>query len=733
VAALAWYLQAEQLPELRQQAVELLSEGTRATPELLADVLAAVLATPEEAELLRIFCDRLASFPGARDQLESLFSTTGSTQVKLRVLELLSGPGNLGLYAAALDDASVLVRSAATTLCARHGREHVELIAAALGRRIPEEPSPWVRAQMIGVLADLGYLGRETGELVLRWWPHETSPQGRRALAAVLPAVELTTSNREAVLGAFLAVLRDPMLDAGLKQAAAQRLRAFEYRAGPEMQQCVIALMETCTDVDELGDLYERLRSLGPAPGLVLPLVHELFYRFVGWYPQAPLDEWARLLAGAGTDNEQLRAEIPYLVGLTGATWLLGQAGPADQKDAVSSAILGAVRKGTFREPERLLDEAYTNRTLRKSDAVSLFATFVSYHGSYPLVNELLDIFNQTGIFDDQLADLCLTLLVQFPGAAVAYKVQRFLEEMGPRLPDWPARLDNAFSPDGLMQFHLSGSGRTGPYPPPPGWDDYWSGPPELHEWPVAELFCAQPPGVAAAKLDLPVVGGYESTGPSLHSLMLGHLNTVEGLGEAELGAIARLARATATSAGGSVVHDRALYVFNRKWPGFTRSLRGSPAPAELARSAAVVFVEQCERRHALGPGTTERDPAPLPGMDLDHLLAAWPLGAAEWDALWDRYATYLRQPPPGGPSRGVGGQSGRSGQAPRLRYRPLDAEAHPPLFEFLFRTPLGQAPEWPARFRLLLATGRWHRSFSTMLSQAAPADRERAEELMAG
>ncbi|HTW08040.1 MAG TPA: hypothetical protein VME46_11040, partial [Acidimicrobiales bacterium] len=47
VAALAWYLQAEQLPELRQQAVELLSEGTRATPELLADVLAAVLATPE--------------------------------------------------------------------------------------------------------------------------------------------------------------------------------------------------------------------------------------------------------------------------------------------------------------------------------------------------------------------------------------------------------------------------------------------------------------------------------------------------------------------------------------------------------------------------------------------------------------------------------------------------------------------------------------------------------------
>lgn len=61
----------------------------------------------------------------------------------------------------------------------------------------------------------------------------------------------------------------------------------------------------------------------------------------------------------------------------------------------------------------------------------------------------------------------------------------------------------------------------------------------------MAALFFAQAPEVVAAKLDLPVETGTESTGPALHLLVVGHLNTLDRLGEVELGALGRLARAT--------------------------------------------------------------------------------------------------------------------------------------------------------------------------------------------
>ncbi|MGA3218097.1 MAG: hypothetical protein ABSE77_03300 [Acidimicrobiales bacterium] len=732
---LAAYLQVEQVPELRQAALELLCAGAQSDPGVLSAALEAVVAVPEEAGLLRAFCDRLGSVPGAVDQLQGLFGSSGSTRVKHYLLELLAESASIALFTTALGDPSALVRAEAVSLCARRGREQTELVGSALARRIPDEPSPWLRGQMIAALANLGPLSAPLGDFVVGWLPREVAPDGRRALAEVLPQVALTDSNRPECLRAYLDVLRDPMFEPELKQKAAQRLRSFEYRGGPEMAECLAALLESATDAGDLQGLYEQLRSLQVAPDRMLALVHKLFYRFVGSYPQAPLDDWARQLADAASNDDGLRAEIPYLVGLTGATWLLGKAGAADQKSAIAPAILDAIHQGTFNEPERLLADAYEKRSLRKSDAISLFNTLSSYHATYPLVDALLEIFKQTGIADEGLLQRCLNLVTEFPGATVAYRVTEYLKEMGPGVPAWAGRLDEAFSPEGLKRYRVAVSEPDRTYPAAPDWEHYWSGPGERRDWPVAELFLSQAPAeVVAGKLDLPLSADAWPAHRSLHCIVLAHFYAKDRLAPFELAAIGRLARRTMPPSEAGLVHDRALYVYSGKWPEFVRSAGGDPLDPELARMAAEVWVELCQRHHSLGPSTAVRDPAPLPGMDLDHAQATWPLGLAEWDALWLRYAGYLQQPAPGataGPGAGGSAGQGQAGRPPP--FRPLGAQAHQELFEFFFRTPLGHDEAWPARFKTSLQAGQWHPDFSALLSRAPAADQQRVDELLSG
>jgi hypothetical protein len=735
-APLAAYLQAEQVPELRQAALELLCAGAQSDPGVLSAALDAVVAVPEEAGLLRAFCDRLGSVPEAMDQLQGLFGSTGSAQVKLNLLELLAGSGSMALFATALGDASASVRAAAVSLCARRGREQTALVGSALARQIPDEPSPWLRGQMIVALANLGPLSETLGDFVVGWMAREVSPDGRRALAEVLPQVALSGANRLECLRAYLDVLRDPMFGPELKQKAAERLRSFEYRGGPEMAECLVALLEHTTEVGAVAPPYEQLRSLAVAPEAMLALVHKLFYRFVGSYPQAPLDEWARQLADGASKNEELRAEVPYLVGLTGATWLLANAGPAEQKSLIAPAILEAVHKGTFNEPERLLADAYEKRMLRKSDAISLFNTFSTYHPTYPLVDALLEIFKQTGIADEALLRRCLDLVTNFPGVSVAYQVTEYLNQMGPGVPGWAGQLDEAFSAEGLKKYRLAAGEPDRTYPAAPDWERYWSGPAERGDWPVAALFLAQAPAdVVAAKLDLPVGLDAWPAQRSLHCIVLAHFYAQDRLDALALAAIGRLARRTIPPSDAALVHDRALYVFSEKWPEFARSSSSDPLRPELGRMAAEVWMELCRRHLSLEPGSTVRGPAPLLGMDLDHAQATWPLGPAEWDALWMRYVGYLQQPVPGAavlrasaPNDEGQGRAGR----PRL-FRPLGAQPYRELIEFCLRTPLGLDQAWPARFKMLLRAGQWHPDFSALLSRAPAADQQRVTELLAG
>ena len=641
------YLAAEQVPELRYQAVCVLSGGVMTTEEFLGSVLADVLATPDDAALLSAFWDRLLSFPAFLHRLGLAFGASGSVSVKLKLLDLLAATSDVALFAVALGDPSPMVRTAALQLLARHGRESAGPVSGALVSRIPLEPSPHLRADMIRALGEIGALNAAAQRFVVSWLPQESAPEGRRALACLLPDVAVTEENRSQILRACLGVLEDPLLDEDVKARTAGRLDAFDYGQEPELPLCLAALLERATDVAEVERLYARLRTVQAEPALLVALIRRLFYRFAGSYPQAPLDSWVRDLAEAAATDGDLRRELPYLVRMTGAWWVLDKADEEGQKATVPALLLDAARRGPGFGASRVFAWAYEKRALRKSTAIKLFRRLIFYHDSYPLLDDLLRVFRQEHVVSPEVLGWGLGLLSRFPDAAVAYSLKEYLKEVAPSEPGWAGLIDAAFSPDAYMRFHLLHSPLDGKYVADPGWTEYtWQAPPELSAWPMAELFVSQASSEAvAAKLDLRPPSGAAATAatgayelrPSFHFVLLAHLNQLPVLDEALMEAVGRLLRDTAPDAApapfagsygrADLLHDRCLYVLERQWPEFVRRLGGEPPPSALGELAAEVFAELCQRRHDLGAGTSLRDPAPPVGMDIDHLERVRPLG----------------------------------------------------------------------------------------------------------
>src|SRR4029077_5985889 len=102
--------------------------------------------------------------------------------------------------------------------------------------------------------------------------------------------------------------------------------------------------LRRCRSVEEMETLYKRLRAAEPDPLAHAELLLELFYRFIGDYPRGILSDRLGDFQKMSGHDENVRRQIPYIVKLTGASWILGAAGAEAQKSALLAALLEQVR-----------------------------------------------------------------------------------------------------------------------------------------------------------------------------------------------------------------------------------------------------------------------------------------------------------------------------------------------------------------------------------------------------
>jgi hypothetical protein len=714
------YLPREPDAGLQEKVVKILYNEVQADEGLQKTVLDQIRASQDKRAMLFAFRDRLFSFPAMVDGLCQLFTGASSSGLKIDILRLLEPTENTPLFTAALSDPGCWVRFEAIGICERHLPGHEAAISSAVITCIPKEPLPGLREMLVHLLEKTGRRPSEVERFLLQWMVQETSPVIAGQIAAALPGIVMTDDNRQDLLNAFVTVLREPFYTKEIKDAITSRLTAFSFQDHPDLAECLKALLVRATDIREVEPLHRALRTLEPDPGKNIDLIRLLFLRFIGEYPVDPLPLWVRDFEALAPVNESVRREIPSIVRLTGETWILGTADMQDQKENLLQAILDALYKGAFHEPERLLEEAYRERTLRKRDLSALYFRLLDHHDQYRLLDNVLQIMTEARICSPEILDAGFRFINLFPDSSATYSVMSYLEKIGPTDPSYPDRIRIAMTPENYRTFCLNNTSPVDENRVPAYWDDsgHWRLP--YPDWPVARLFSI--PELAESRRQIlfsppdPAVPVRES----LQYLLLYILWRSGPVGREDLVAIGRLMQSARTVTGYEALFERAVFTFSNCWPSFVSDLGVNTVPAELAASAASAFAEQCRQWHDLGSNDLRLVPMPLTGMDLAMFEAAWAPGDAVWDQLWTSLGSWFDEP-----AQGI---SFRSQETAVLHLRFFPVRDAYQLIQFLVLTPVPDKPAWERRWRDLLqkASRRYGPVVTRAVAQVPEPGRER-------
>jgi hypothetical protein len=643
--ALTEYIGVRPDPPLAQRALDILlakEDLDPATFERLVERLASppdLAALFDHERLVTAFRDRLGSRPELAGRLTDLVLTTSSSRLKLRIMAVLAPARMPEVFIALLADANPMVREAAVAWCSEHLAEHTDLLSPALAAAIPNEPLPRLRHAMVAAFLASGRKGSAVERELVAWFEQENDPRIQATLGAVLPTIAVTDENRSAILAAYRTVLTDPVFDDGLKAVVTERLRSFAYRDEPQLVACLQSLLEGATDIERVDELHAQLRRLEPDLDVMVPTLLTLFYRFVHHYPREPLHGWLRDFRDAASRLDHVREQIPYIVRLTGATWILDGADAGARKQALLPAFMDAVRQDAFMGPQRLLAEAYQSRTLRRRDLLAIFERIVDWPGQEALLQQVFAIMRDAKLVTPEVVERCLQTLADRPGGYATYEILRFVEHAGPQELGYRERIVGLFTQEAYTRYCLMDGSPRDIRDLPRTWHDWeWQSWRLMHDgWPVASLYFAlDPRSEMRALVASPPAAGVPAV-TTIQYLVLSHWwsKTLE-LEEDDYLALGRLMATTAGDPSMRLLRERALCLFSRRWNAWVGARRGKPLPVQLATMAADAYAELCGLHPTYGAGAKEAFPKPLRGLDLDRLAERWPLDPARLPEVAD-------------------------------------------------------------------------------------------------
>ncbi len=636
--ALLEYLRLEPRRELRARAARLLGALRDGGPELARAVLAVLAQAPDGAELLDGLSHKLDSMPELLSELGAMLARPGPVELKLKAIALLEKGAAHAHVAAALADANPWVRSAAISASARMLARHPEELGPKLLAAAQGEPLTELRGRIAEALRDGGRLTPESQRALLEWTQREQSPRVAQVLAAALPAVAITDETREPLLRAYLRVLRDPFAGEEAQKAAGDRLRSFAYRDEPALVECLRELLLRASTRDEVEEWDTQLRKLAPDAKDRSGLIRTLLLRFLGDYPAAPTATWARDLHGLAPQEAAVRAEIPLLVALTGESWMLSAADVAEKKSALLPVVRELLGKGKPGEATRLIDEAWNQRTLRKSDLVALLKRLlVDAPGEYGALQTVVQILGKAKLATPEVQDLCLAFLRERPRSIMASTVADFLREVAKSELGYGERVVASFNPEAYAEFCRTGEDPYDVKQVPKTFNDWeyqgWRLP--YQGWPLGELFFDLGRRnelhaiLSAPPADVPAV-------QSVQYLVLKYLwQKVEETPE-ELRALGALAHAAAAKAQ-EPLRDRAFFLIWKRWKGYLKSLQGAAPPGDLSELATETYLYLIKVRQGFGIETKEKVPEPLAEMDLPSLEKHWTAAAPTFAELREK------------------------------------------------------------------------------------------------
>jgi hypothetical protein len=640
ITELSTRFMAETDLHVRAAIISLLANLRVIDTTLFSSIFIALQHMPDQPELLALLKDRLVAHPELQGALTTLFSQSTSSGLKIRVLSLLEHSDIPSLLISALEDKNPYVREAAIPYLEKQFVRFQDELEPALVAAIRQEPLLALRSALVNVLLRTGRKSNETLQLVTSLAVSETDPYLKVQLINAVLEVPVTPGNKDILLQLFREIMEGNWYPDYIRNAVIQRLQTFSYSDSPDLKRSLGLLLEQSKDIRELAATYGLLKTLQVDFSQLAPAIITSLYRHIAFYPQAPLDEWVQLLGKLSAQDSTVRAELPHIVSLTKANWLLGETDKADQTGAFLPAFKQTMLKKngmhSFMEAERMLQEAWQNRTIKKGEVIALYKLLLSMPKPGGILHQLLQIMQTGKLVTPELVQISLDYLQHATDKDAQYMVRKYLEGTGFIDQEHRDKLMQLFTQENYakyVQFNLPTLHSKRRYATLNDWE-YQGWAAMYAQWPIAELAFTIEPGelITQTLTAVPDADRPESTLPYV---VLEHLfrqaagkwaKSVYGDVQHLQQFLTMLYNNIKQLAESNTLRDRMVYVFWKKWNDYVRLMAADPVPQELTIAAAEVYIEVCKVVKKMDPAFAGKIyPAVLKGMDKDTVQQQWP------------------------------------------------------------------------------------------------------------
>lgn len=639
---------------VRNAIIQLLSAMRTVDPSLFAHMFAALQRMPDQPELLTLVTGRLVANPHLQEDFNQLFAQTTSAGLKIRLLTLLQQHDLPHLIISGLQDKNPYVREAVLPLLIHQFPKQQEQLEPALAKAIQSEPLTGLRSALLDVILQTGRKSPQTEALLVTLAVAETDHALKIKLATAVCEITITNENRPSLLQLFAGIMEGAWYPPTLKQQVINRLQTFAYSDDPDLKKSMGLLLEQAKDIYELDRIYRLLKTLETDFSQLAPSLLRALYRHIAWYPQQPLDEWVQLLGKLADQHAEIRAELPYFVSLTKANWLLKGADKADQTGAFLPAFQQTMLKRngmqTYMEAQRLLTEAWNNRTIKKNEVVELYKMLLRTPKSDGLLQQLLGIMQQGKLVTPELVTLSLDYILVSQDKDGVYQVRKYLEQVGFIDLEYRQRLVSIFTQahyQRYMQFNAPEINSKKRYTTLNEWEySGWICP--YTQWPVAALIFAIEPGDLPAKVFNELPDSSLEPAATLPYLVLEHLfRNSNGIWAKYLYKdeerfeqfLTWLYNGYRQLSANNALGDRMLFVFWKKWNDYVQLLNGKPVPVMLADAAAHIYLGICQVLKQLEPAFNGKQfPNVLKAMNSAVVQQNWPWSNDFWETFEYKY-----------------------------------------------------------------------------------------------
>lgn len=639
---------------VRTAIIQLLSGLKTTDPSLFKGIMAALHRMPDQPELLLLIRDRLTAYPELSDQLAQLFTESTSAGLKTSLLTLLQHSEIPSLLISGLNDSNPYVREATIPYLQQHFTRYQSLIEPELVAAVNKEPLTVLRSDLLSVLIHTGRKSANTETALITLALTETDHRLKIQLAEVATQFPITEENKTPLLQLFREIMEGVYFPDHIKASVRERLRTFSYSDSPELKHSLGLMLEQAKDIREVASIYSLLKTLETDIHQLAPVMINVLYRHIAFYPQAPLDEWVQQMGKMAAQDAAIRAELPYIVSLTKANWLLSETEKSDQTGAFLPAFKQTLLKKngmhSFMEAERMLNEAWQNRTIKKAEVIALYKMLLSLPKTDGILQRLLNVMQTGKLVTPELVQISLDYLLTSIDKDGTYMVRKYLESTGFLDLEYRDRVMALFTQEHFRRYtqhNISGLHSKKRYGTLNDWE-YSGWYSAYNDWPIAELVFAMEPGQLITQLFSNTPSDQDAPEATLQYMVLEHLfrksgntwaKTIFGNADTLATFLRLLGDNIRILPEGNGLRDRMVYVYWKKWNDYVRLMNGSPVPSELSTAAAEVYVAVCKVQQRLEPDFSgKKFPDILKGMNKDVVHQQWPWTPELWEIFEFRH-----------------------------------------------------------------------------------------------